>query len=275
LKLRILVDNYTFIDEYYLGEPGLSFYIEEAGKNYLLDTGYSDVLLKNAAAMRIDLKQLDTIILSHGHNDHTGGLRYLKMLYADMIKKPQLLAHPQAFWQRREGNLDIGIPVSMTELQQSFQVKQSTKPVWLSPRLIYLGEIKRYNGFEGKIFIGKIKNPAGNWIEDYVIDDSALIYCSNHGLVIMTGCSHAGICNITEMARQVCGESRIAAVIGGFHLLKTGKYQLQQTINHLHKQFPKAIYACHCTDLAAKMKLAETLPIHETGVGLSLEWDAV
>ena len=77
LVLRVLVDNVTYIDEYLLGEPALCFYIEESGRKILFDTGYSDVLIKNAKILGIDLGQITTIVLSHGHNDHTQGIKYL------------------------------------------------------------------------------------------------------------------------------------------------------------------------------------------------------
>ena len=273
MQLRILVDNYTFIDQYYLGEPGLSFYIDEAGKRYLFDTGYSAILLKNAALMGLDLTQLQAVILSHGHNDHSGGLRYLSALYGDKMSRPQLLAHPQAFWPRRENGLDIGLPAATAVLQKSFQLTMSVDPLWLSSRLVYLGEIGRHNDFEGQAAIGEIQNEAGAWQPDFVKDDSALVYCSERGLVILTGCSHAGICNIVETAKQVCGEVRIAAIIGGFHLLQAGKRRLQATIEYLRRQSPGAVYVCHCTDLAAKLELSKHLPVYEGGVGLSLSWD--
>ena len=77
MKLTILVDNNTFIDQYYYGEPAVSYYIETEGKKILFDTGYSDVLIRNAELMGIDLKAVDDIVISHSHNDHTRGLQFL------------------------------------------------------------------------------------------------------------------------------------------------------------------------------------------------------
>ena len=77
MKLTVLVDNNTFIDEYYLGEPAVSYYIEDGDTKILFDTGYSDVFIQNAEKMNINLNELDKIIISHGHDDHTGGLKYL------------------------------------------------------------------------------------------------------------------------------------------------------------------------------------------------------
>ena len=77
MKLTVLVDNNTYIDQYYLGEPALSFYIEDGTEKILFDTGYSDAFIKNAEQMGIDLGALTYIVLSHGHNDHTRGLPFL------------------------------------------------------------------------------------------------------------------------------------------------------------------------------------------------------
>ena len=92
MKIRIVVDNNTLIDRYYVGEPAVCYYIEMNGKRILFDTGYSDVFLANAKAMDIDLRSLTHIVLSHGHNAHTGGLAYL--LKSDLPPWVRLVAHP-------------------------------------------------------------------------------------------------------------------------------------------------------------------------------------
>lgn len=76
LKLTVLVDNHTYIDQYYLGEPAVSYYLQDGDFTALFDAGYSDVYLRNAAAMGLALPKVDAVVLSHGHNDHTGGLKY-------------------------------------------------------------------------------------------------------------------------------------------------------------------------------------------------------
>jgi len=77
MKLKVLEDNNTFIDEYYLGEPAVSYYIEDNDTKILFDTGYSDAFIKNAKSMNVNLNEINKIVISHGHNDHTGGLKYL------------------------------------------------------------------------------------------------------------------------------------------------------------------------------------------------------
>lgn len=101
-------------------------------------------------------------------------------------------------------------------------------------------------------------------------EDSALVYQTSRGLVIMTGCSHAGICNLIEYAKTVCNDHRILDVIGGFHLQNPSKRQLEGTISYFKTLCPEAVHACHCTDLASKIALSRVVNLKEVGVGLSL-----
>ena len=94
----------------------------------------------------------------------------------------------------------------------------SSTPVWLSEKLVFLGEIPRNFSFEKGAAVGYVQDREGNKIPDLLPDDTALAYRTGAGLVIITGCSHSGICNITEYAKEVCGDSRVLDIIGGFHL---------------------------------------------------------
>lgn len=116
MKLTVLADNNTYIDQYYLAEPALSIYIENSDKKYLFDTGYSDVYLKNAEKLGIDLEQLDAVIISHGHNDHTGGLAF----YPKTKHEPLLIAHPGIIEDKKADGLSIALPVSEAYLQERF-----------------------------------------------------------------------------------------------------------------------------------------------------------
>ncbi|MFR8652958.1 MBL fold metallo-hydrolase [Megamonas funiformis] len=98
LILNVLVDNNTFIDKYFLGEPALSYFIELDNKKILFDTGYSDIFLTNANKMNISLANLDYIVLSHGHSDYTGGLKSL--LHKYNLEKTKLIAHPQILYPK-------------------------------------------------------------------------------------------------------------------------------------------------------------------------------
>lgn len=267
MKLTVLVDNNTYIDQYYLGEPALSFYIEEAGQKILFDTGYSDVLLRNAEAMGIDLKTVEKIILSHGHNDHTQGLKFLDE-YVD-LKNKQVIAHPDCFAPKIYKQLDIGAPFTADELQGKTQLLLTKDAYKLSDRLYFLGEIERKQEFEKNLSIGKTFI-AGRWVEDKLLDDSALVYQSAAGLFIITGCSHSGICNIITYAQKLFAEQRIIGVIGGLHLLQNDE-RSKSTIDFLQNLNLQCLYPCHCVSLQVKAAMCSVLPVTEVGVGLTIE----
>jgi len=278
MKLRVLVDNNTLIDRYFAGEPGLSILIETGGTRILFDTGYSDIFLTNADRMGIDLLDVHTLVLSHAHLDHTWGLQHLIQRYAEAaferapFRRPELVAHPTVFDPRTFPGLgEIGSLVSRRKAGAWFDLGLSREPVWLTPDLVFLGQIERTNDFEARSPIGKIHTAQG--IEDdYLLDDSALAFRSARGLVIVTGCSHAGICNIVTQAMAVCKETRIADIVGGFHLLDPPPAQLEKTVRQFAQWAPAAVHACHCTDLGSKLALSRAVPVKEVGVGLELSY---
>lgn len=267
MKLTVLVDNNTFIDHYFLGEPAVSYYLEGDDTKLLFDTGYSDVFLRNARTMGIDLTSVEHIVLSHGHNDHTKGLGYLVPLVKEV--KPQILAHPGVFDQRYDGSAAIGCPIGQKILAKSFRIQLTAEPHRITSRLMFLGEIPSYNTFERTRPVGRVQRD-NELHDDFVTDDSALVYKGEKGLFIITGCSHSGICNIIEHAKVVCRDERISGVIGGFHLLGVSE-QLSETIAYFMRNNISNLLPCHCVSFAAKAAINAAMPIHEVGVGLILE----
>lgn len=267
MKLRVLVDNNTYIDEYYYGEPGVSYYIEDEDIKLLFDVGYSDLFLTNMKKFNIDISNIDNIIISHGHDDHTRGLKY----YFENVKNDNLsiIAHPDAFKEKILKDLKICSPYLEEDLKKKCNLKLSNVPLQISKNIIFLGEISKTNDFEERKVIGKqrIKNKLE---DDYVLDDSAIVYKNNNGIFIITGCSHSGICNIIEYAKKVCKDNRVIGVIGGFHLFDVNE-RLYNTINYIKSNNIKEIYPCHCTSLAVKAEMYKTLPIKEVGVSLKIE----
>ncbi len=279
LELSVLVDNNTLIDRYFQGEPGVSYHLRDNDTMILFDCGYSDAFIINAEKMGIHLLDLDSVVLSHGHLDHTWGLYHLIKLYTETrmekvsCDNPTLVAHPSAFSTRTvDGIPEIGSLISEDKLSCHFNMKLSKKPLWLTDNLVFLGEIERTNDFEAVVPIGKILRD-GSEEDDYVIDDSALVYTSPDGITIITGCSHAGICNIIEYAKKVCGDDRVVDIIGGFHLLAPSYKQLQGTYEYMEGLQPETVHAAHCTDLNSKIALSRVVDIREVGVGLRLVYE--
>jgi 7,8-dihydropterin-6-yl-methyl-4-(beta-D-ribofuranosyl)aminobenzene 5'-phosphate synthase len=280
LSLTILIDEATPSDNLFVGEFGLSFFIESGEKKILFDTGSSGAFLANAGMMGIGLRDLDYVVLSHGHDDHTGGLvpfaSHLAVPESTTFptKVPELVAHPRCFCPKPKGWVqNTGSPLSEAEAERHFAVNLSEKPAWITDDLVFLGDIPRRFPFE-RTDPGerRIVLPDGSVEPDHLRDDSALAFRSGTGLVIITGCSHSGICNITEYAREVCREQRVAGIVGGLHLLSSKPERLVSTGKYLNRLHITSLYACHCTSPEAKITLAKYCPLRETHVGIRLEW---
>jgi 7,8-dihydropterin-6-yl-methyl-4-(beta-D-ribofuranosyl)aminobenzene 5'-phosphate synthase len=276
MNLTILVDNNTFIDEYLIGEAGVSYYIECDELKVLFDVGYSDVFIKNAQILGIDVTSIDKIVLSHGHNDHTWGLNHLTQYYDRTIKevkqKIDIISHPAALMPKYYEAKPIGMSYRQDEKEYFFRKVCTIEPLKLSKHMTFLGQIPRINKFEAQSPVGHIHDVNGEFIDDYVLDDSALAIETKKGLVIITGCSHAGICNTIEYAKIVTGVSHVNSVIGGFHLLNADNKILDETGQYLRALSAETLYPCHCTDLAAKIYLSRYVDIKEVGVGLILNF---
>jgi len=266
MKLTVLVDNNTYIDHYYLGEPALCFYIEDEGLHLLFDTGYSDVFIRNARLLGIDLSLTDTIVFSHGHNDHTRGMTFFQQEFPAVT--PRIIAHPDIFRKRYEDDMYIGTPFSQEDIKNKYRLTVSKEPVRITKNLTFLGEIPDYFDFEKRKPIGTIKEKSNEY-PDYVMDDTALAYHTEEGLFIITGCSHSGICNIIQHAKNACNEERILGVIGGFHLFEITD-QLTHTINYFVDNKIEKLHPCHCVSFKAKVEIHKQIPIEEVGVGLSI-----
>jgi len=253
MQLTVLVDNHTLIDRYLVGEPGISLLVRDADVTVLFDVGYSGLFLANALKMGRSLANLDYVVLSHGHLDHTWGLdplvRYFTELAIEKVphRRPAIVTHPQTFVSVSDAEfLEFGSLLSRERLGRHFRLQLGVEPQRLGERLFYLGEIPRLNAFEGRTAFGRKE---GEDRGDLVPEDSALVYCSPEGLVVMTGCAHAGVCNTIEHAKAVCGDSRVVDIVGGLHLMSPAPEQLQGTVAYLEQLRPRSVHACHCTDL--------------------------
>lgn len=279
MELTVLVDNNTLIDRYFLGEPGFAAYIRHEGLSVLFDTGYSDVVVRNAMAMGIDLMQLDAVVLSHGHIDHTGGLPALLQHrlgaateHRAAAASPEFVFHPAALAVRTAGGLgNIGAAVGREALAAAGTLRETRGPLWLGDSMVFLGEVPTGFAFEARPALGKLHLPGGTE-PDLVPDDSALACLTGAGLVVVTGCAHAGVCSVVEYAKEVTGCDRVADIVGGFHLYDAGDGRIHETAKYLKEIGPAALHPCHCTGKRAVCRLAGVAPGAEVGVGLRLEF---
>ena len=266
MRLLVLADNNTLIDRYYLGEPAACYYLEDGDARILLDAGYSDVFIRNAETLGLDLAALAHVAISHGHNDHTRGLAFLHGHVGP--KRLSVVAHPDAFADRHEDGLAIGCPLERSFLEEKYDLTLTKEPFALSEHIIFLGEIPRYNDFERSKPVGTLREKDGEK-PDFVPDDTALACMTDRGLFVVTGCSHSGICNIIEHARHVCGMDRVLGVVGGFHLFGVTE-QLRKTVRYFEENDIRNLYPCHCVSFAAKAEIHKRIPIHEVGAGLEI-----
>ena len=272
LKITILVDNHTNIDSYLYGEPGFSAWIECGGRRLLFDTGYSDVVVKNAALMGIDLCAADTLIYSHGHNDHTWGTHAITALFSrhGVQRRPELIAHPLVFENKRADGLVIGTMMTEKRLENFFSLRLSAEPLELSDGFWWLGEIPA--AITPRRAVGEVEHD-GRWEKDFCLDDSAVVWHGKDGLVIVTGCSHSGICNIVDYAKKVTGEERVQDIVGGFHLLRKETSELESIAVYMKTAGVTLLHPCHCTDFAARAVLAASLHVEEAGAGTVLSYE--
>jgi 7,8-dihydropterin-6-yl-methyl-4-(beta-D-ribofuranosyl)aminobenzene 5'-phosphate synthase len=218
--------------------------------------------------MGIDLQKIDTIIFSHGHNDHTAGFEYMVKKY-DM-SNVNIVAHPTCFCPKMDEGERIGSTYETEQIRQMCKLNLSSKPFKISKNITFLGEIPARNDFENRKAIGTYQFE-NKWLIDYVMEDSAIVYQAREGLIIISGCAHSGICNMIEYAKQVCNEERILGVIGGFHLFDKDEV-LEKTIDYFQKCKIENLYPCHCVSFQVKARMNEVLKVNEVGVGMILKY---
>jgi len=244
-----------------VAEHGLAIHIAREGRNLLFDTGQGLALRSNSNALKIDLANLDALILSHGHDDHTGGLGEFFRLRQN--RHLSIFAHPDIFTPKfriAPGTkpVEIGLRWTKEELEKLGAVFQlSAKPREIYPGIWLTGEIPRKNNFE-TIDPGLYTVTEAGMVPDLLLDDQALVIVEPAGLVIILGCAHSGLINTIEHAQKITGVTAIDTVIGGTHLLRATAEQMEATVWHLKRIGVKRLGVSHCTgfEAAARFKRA-------------------
>jgi len=243
-----------------LAEWGLSILVEVDNLRVLLDAGPGISTVYNARALGIDLSSIDKIVLSHGHADHTGGLR--RLLRA-MRKPVEIVAHPD-IWTRKyverpggEAYSYIGIPFDREELEglgASFTLTK--EPVWITDNIVTTGEIPMLTDYE-QIDPNLYVQGEGGFSPDPLADDRALVVKTELGLVVVAGCAHRGIINTLRHARELTGVELVNTVVGGTHLIRAQEEQIELTIAELKEMGIQRLGVSHCTGFRASVRLAE------------------
>ncbi len=244
MKINILTENQSSAIGY-LAEWGLSLFIEYENSRILFDTGYSDVFLRNANKMNININEADYIILSHYHRDHTGGIRFLSEL-----KKIHFVAHPYVI---------KNVSNNVANLMNKNKVHNYSVPFEFYPGAYFLGEIPRITKFEKGDYKG---NP--------MKDDTALAFKTTKGCAVVTGCSHSGIANICEYAKEVTGQ-KLYSVTGGFHLFESDKRAVDGVIEYFKRENPDKLFPMHCIDMPTMSRLYQNFQFTKKSAGDIIE----
>ncbi len=266
-----MAQNGTVMNDTPLAEHGLSQLItvrRGAEKHTILfDSGYGPIaLLHNLKYLDVDIQSIEAVVFSHGHMDHTGSVE----AFLNQADQPlTVVVHPDAFLYPRYFGLPNGVKLQYPQTfrkemfnRDNIKLIESKDPSFLANNTILItGQIERTTPFE-KGMPNAYKEEQGKIVHDPILDDQALVInLGQRGLVIVSGCAHAGIVNTVRYATNITGQPRVFAVIGGFHL--TGPLFepiINDTVAELKKYSPEVIVPMHCTGWKAMTVFAKELP---------------
>jgi 7,8-dihydropterin-6-yl-methyl-4-(beta-D-ribofuranosyl)aminobenzene 5'-phosphate synthase len=260
LKITVLCENSVgrMIGS---GEHGFSAFIETDQGNYLFDTGNGHAIVSNSLALGKDLKSLKKIFLSHGHNDHTGGLAEVLKLKGPV----EVHGHPDVFVDRisvsqqdgKETRRFAGMIYKRTYLEflgAHFVLNTEFKEI--EPGVFLTGEVPRQTTFEKQD--QRLKREfEGKRTQDTLPDDQSLVLDTSEGLVLVLGCAHSGMINITRHVMNKMGKNRFHLILGGTHLDFLTPEQLEDSIKILKTMTIETIGVSHCTGLRAAARLGQ------------------
>ncbi|MBE0530446.1 MAG: MBL fold metallo-hydrolase [Rhodospirillales bacterium] len=255
LQITTLVENSQGEHKGLVHEHGLSFHIDAGGDRLLFDTGQTDALIRNAAQLRIDLTGVRSVVLSHGHYDHSGGLRFL----AARTSGFSVVTGP-GFFNDKYGELGAAHEFLGNDFDARWLAENGIAHVTLDePVREVAAGIYALTDFP-RLHPDETINPRfkvridGTFVEDTFADEVMLAVDTPQGLVVVLGCSHPGVKNMLDAAVQRLGKP-IYAVVGGTHLVEASPESLSLTIEYLRQKAIRVIGASHCTGPKAMDRL--------------------
>jgi 7,8-dihydropterin-6-yl-methyl-4-(beta-D-ribofuranosyl)aminobenzene 5'-phosphate synthase len=260
LRFTVLVDDLPGAADL-KAEHGLSIWIEADHFRVLFDTGPGTTALENARRLGLDPAEIDAVAISHGHNDHTGGMQATMAA----CQKAHVFLHPSALRERYSQSADgtvrsAGFPLGAGELfaTRKEYVHWTNAVTHLQPAVFMTGEIQRILPPEappGRFFLDTECRTA-----DTLVDDQALAFETADGVVVFLGCSHAGVYNTVACALSASRSGRLRAIVGGMHLSKAPLEAVALLADRIEKLHPQLICPCHCTGDAARDYLKGRFP---------------
>lgn len=271
IRITTLIENSPSNKEALYYEHGLSFLIEADDKTILFDTGQSGDFYKNARVLHKDLNKIDYVFLSHGHYDHTGGV---KTLLKEIKKRPQFIVGEEFFLLKYKRLIDNKYKFNGNSFDEEYLKDNDVPMIKIENGLHYLTKnIIVFHGFQRKTEFETLNNhfyikEGSKYIQDDFNDEIALGIRTEKGLVVIVGCSHVGIINIlTSITDKI--NIPIYAVIGGTHLVEADEMRMEQTLKAFMKLNIQMIAVSHCTGQEAikylQMNLENTFILNDTG----------
>ncbi len=264
MKLRLTTLNDNTAGRWDMtAEWGLSILVQTDELTVLMDTGQKDAVVRNAEALKVDLGAVDKVVWSHGHVDHTGGIR---PVLARARKEIDVVAHPSALEPKyvrhpkeKDRSLFIGMPYLREDLENlGARFVLSRGPVQLSKHIMTTGEIPFTTDYE-KVDADAQAKRDGHIGPDNIPDDQALVINTGDGLAVVLGCAHRGVINTLRYAQKLTGVERIHTVVGGAHLRGDAAAQVERTIVDLKSFGIEHLGLLHCTSMPAIVRLAQEL----------------
>ena len=258
-KITVVVEN-TADQRGLLAEHGLAFWIELEHKNVLFDTGQGKVLGANAQQLGIHPETADAICLSHGHYDHTGGLRDILRSARRAVVYVHRAAFEPKYARNPDGSArDIGMPfLDEQQVREAAKLVLVEEPTEICEGLYLTGPVPRTMDFEDTG--GAFFKDQDCTRPDDLPDDQAAFLETPAGTVVILGCAHAGVINTLHYVRKLTEGRPVHTVIGGMHLLQASPERMDKTVRQLRRLDVRRLLPCHCTGPAAIARLWNEFP---------------